>query len=176
MQHLRENNLSHPRPRSSSAFASMPFPTSTLLDSRSSRTTTWASGGTTRGWSFRTSTTWPSTTTWGPRTKHFCGARASKFRTPSESPSRLEVWWTTRPRWGWSRKSWRQCQRTFRSAGKVSISRLFRVVQLNLTMDIEVQYSIWCLRDVIIKIERDLSNSIWNTSISGVKFSRTTLY
>ena len=33
-----------------------------------------------------------------------------------------------------------------------------------------------CLRDVILKIERDLSNNIWNTSISGDKFSWTTLY
>ena len=31
-------------------------------------------------------------------------------------------------------------------------------------------------RDGILKIERDLSNSMYNTSISGVKFSWTTLY
>ena len=33
-----------------------------------------------------------------------------------------------------------------------------------------------CLRDVAQKIEKDLSSSKYNTSISGVKFSWTTLY
>ena len=37
------------------------------------------------------------------------------------------------------------------------------------------KYCICCLRDVILKIERDLSNSKNNTSISGVKFSWTYL-
>ena len=32
------------------------------------------------------------------------------------------------------------------------------------------------MTDVILKIEKNLSNSIQNTSISGVKFSWTTLY
>ena len=40
----------------------------------------------------------------------------------------------------------------------------------------KLKYSICCLKNVILKIERDLSNSISNTSISGVKFSWTTLY
>ena len=40
----------------------------------------------------------------------------------------------------------------------------------------KLKYSIRCLRDVILKNERDLSNNISNTSISGVKFSCTTLY
>ena len=32
------------------------------------------------------------------------------------------------------------------------------------------------MRDVILKVERDLSNSILNTFTSGVKFSWTSLY
>ena len=39
-----------------------------------------------------------------------------------------------------------------------------------------LKYFICCLRDVIQTIVIDLSNSIYNTSISGVKFSWTTLY
>ena len=38
------------------------------------------------------------------------------------------------------------------------------------------EYSICCMRDVILKIERDVSNSIFDTLISGVKFSWTTLH
>ena len=37
-------------------------------------------------------------------------------------------------------------------------------------------YYICCLTDVVLRIERDLSNNIKNTSISGVKFGWTTLY
>ena len=49
---------------------------------------------------------------------------------------------------------------------------MYLEVQLDLTPEIEV-YSVCRLRDVILKIERYLSNS---TSISEVKFSWTTLY
>ena len=38
------------------------------------------------------------------------------------------------------------------------------------------KYYICWLTGVILKIERDLSNNIWNTLISGVKFSGTTLF
>ena len=40
----------------------------------------------------------------------------------------------------------------------------------------KLKYSICCLLDIILKIERDLSISIKNTSISGGKFRWTTLY
>ena len=39
-----------------------------------------------------------------------------------------------------------------------------------------MKYLMCSLREVILKIERDLSNRIQNTSISGVKFSFTTPY
>ena len=38
------------------------------------------------------------------------------------------------------------------------------------------KYSMRSFRDVVLKIERDLSNSIYNSSISRVKCSWTTLY
>ena len=50
----------------------------------------------------------------------------------------------------------------------------YREVRMDFTP--EIKYSIWCLRDVTLKIEWDRSNSIYNTSISGGKFSWTTLY
>ena len=49
-----------------------------------------------------------------------------------------------------------------------------RAVQLDFTPIMEILKC--CLRDVILKIERDLRNSTYDTSISGVKFSWTTLY
>ena len=39
----------------------------------------------------------------------------------------------------------------------------------------KLKYSICCVRDVILKIERNLSNCKYNTLISDVKFSWTTL-
>ena len=39
-----------------------------------------------------------------------------------------------------------------------------------------MKYSICCLRNVIVKIERDLSSIIYKTLISRVKFRWTTLY
>ena len=40
----------------------------------------------------------------------------------------------------------------------------------------KLKYFICCRRDLFLFLVRHLSNSIWNTSISGVKSSRTTLY
>ena len=52
---------------------------------------------------------------------------------------------------------------------------MHREVQLDFTPEMEVFY-LCCLRVVILKIETDLSNSIYITSISGVKFSWTALH
>ena len=56
--------------------------------------------------------------------------------------------------------------------GRLSIS----TGRSNWILHRELKYFIRCLRDVIQNRERDLSNTILNTSISGVKSCWTTLY
>ena len=58
----------------------------------------------------------------------------------------------------------------------VILRKFYKEAQPDFTTNLEVQYSICCLRDVMLKIERDPTNSIQNISISGVKFSWTTLF
>ena len=92
----------------------------------------------------------------------------SYFYTIASSPTR-----------NW-RRSTRRTWTTFEtiSATKAERSLLnsekYRVVQLDFTTEVEVFYMMFD-RSLSILVGH-LSNSIWNTSISGVKLSWTTLY
>ena len=59
-------------------------------------------------------------------------------------------------------------------AGPTISTRLVIICEQKLRSSLILKYSKCCLIDVIVKIERDISNMTDNTSITGVKSSRTT--